>query len=96
MKQHTKPCSDCPWRRAALPGWLGSLTAEEWLSAVHGEAQIDCHVQFDRQCAGAAIYRANVSKVPRDRTLLVLSPDRSVFGSRTEFLKYHSKDEKAV
>lgn len=27
--KHTKPCRDCPWRRNAVPGWLGSSVDAE-------------------------------------------------------------------
>lgn len=39
----TKICNDCPWRRAAVPGWLGPMTAEEWIDIVHSDAPIACH-----------------------------------------------------
>lgn len=89
-EQIRKPCTDCPFARAALAGWLGDGTPEEWVESAHGETRIVCHVYSDVQCAGAAIYRANVCKAPRDRTLLELPPDRSiVFGSSSEFLAHH-------
>lgn len=28
-RQPTKPCSDCPWARDALPSWLGALTRHD-------------------------------------------------------------------
>jgi hypothetical protein len=91
-KQHTSPCSDCPFSRKALPGWLGTLTAEEWVQAVHGEARIDCHTVSNQQCAGAAIYRANVCKSPRDKSLLRLPPNTTkVFSWMTEFIAHHTK-----
>lgn len=89
--QHTKPCSDCPWARKALPGWLGSHSADEWLAAAHGEARIDCHTLLGAQCAGGAIYRANMAKRPRDGSLLVLTADRErVFASPAEFTAHHA------
>lgn len=90
--QIDKPCSDCPWARTALPGWLGSMTSEEWIQAAHDETRIDCHTLVGPQCAGAAIYRANVCKNVRDPSLLKLPKDRdSVFASPTEFKEHHSK-----
>jgi hypothetical protein len=75
------PCSECPWRRASLPGWLGPHTAEEWQLGAHGDHEIACHLTipagFDDDdeagddtsmmttCSGAAIFRANVCKSPR-------------------------------
>ena len=42
------------------------------------------------QCAGAAIYRANVCKSPRDGSLLKLPADReTVFADKSEFWEHH-------
>lgn len=91
-RQHVKPCGDCPWRKDSIPGWLGTMTAVEWVRAAHGEAQIDCHTRIGPQCAGAAIYRANVCKSPRDPGLLVLPADRDlVFCSPAYFAGHHEK-----
>lgn len=90
--QPTKPCSDCPFARTAIHGWLGSMTADEWIQAVHGEATIDCHALIGPQCAGAAIYRANVCKITRDKNNLKLEADRKlVFASPKEFKEHHSR-----
>ena len=89
-KQHCKPCSDCPWARDALPGWLGSMSPEEWVAAAHGEAIAECHAHTGVQCAGMAIYRANVAKLPRSREALKLPADRElVFASAKEFKEHH-------
>lgn len=91
-KQHTSPCSDCPFARKSLPGWLGSTTAEQWIQALHGEARIECHTVSNQQCAGAAIYRANVCKAPRTAGVLQLPPDPiKVFAWPLEFLTHHKK-----
>ncbi len=70
----------------------------------HGEDAIACHetiVADDNgdgdwghpdllQCAGSAIYRANVCKTPRHPEIAVGVADRdSVFGWLTEFLEHH-------
>lgn len=92
--QHKSPCSDCPFARASLRGWLGSSTMGEWIAAVHGEALIECHTT-DKQCAGAAIYRANVCKLPRDLDLLRLPADKvTVFANPKEFRSHHEKENK--
>lgn len=75
------PCSECPWRRNSLPGWLGPHTAEEWVQGAHGDHEIACHLSIPHSdnddeagdeemaemttCSGAAIYRHNVCKSPR-------------------------------
>lgn len=90
ITQHTTPCSDCPWRRDSLQGWLGSLSPRAWLSAAHGEDTADCHTTRGPQCAGLAIYRSNVCKRPRNTAALVLPKDRElVFSSPVEFLTHH-------
>jgi len=90
--QHTSPCSDCPWGRTALPGWLGSMTIDEWLAAARGEARMDCHVASGAQCAGAAIYRRNTGKLPRDPAVLRLEADRAlVFATPMEFQAHHAR-----
>jgi hypothetical protein len=89
-KQHRKPCSDCPFARTALRGWLGSMTAEEWLAGAHGEALIDCHTVSNQQCAGSAIYRANMAKSCRRKDVLVLPPNKELaFAHPQEFLNHH-------
>lgn len=94
--QHVKPCSDCPWARAALPGWLGGIDAATWLLATHGEEVIGCHTLKGAQCAGAATYRANVLKRPRDKGVLLLPADRGrVFAAPAEFLAHHGRGPKA-
>lgn len=91
--QHRSPCSDCPWSRKSLAGWTGSQTPDEWVAEAHGEARIECHTMSGAQCAGAAIYRANVCKLPRDRALLQLPKDRvNVFSTPIEFKGHHAKD----
>jgi hypothetical protein len=91
-KQIVQPCSDCPWAREALNGWLGGNTADKWIRMAHGEVFIECHVHPNVQCAGVAIYRANVCKSVRGTELLRLEPDRKiVFARPAEFLEHHSK-----
>lgn len=94
-KQHTKPCSDCPWRRDSLNGWLGGSDVDQWLSEVHGECVMDCHVFTGAQCAGAAIYRRNILKRPRDPEILQLDADKvRVFANPIEFKKHHENKDK--
>lgn len=94
-KQHNKPCFDCPFGRISVPGWLAGSTPENWIAMAHGESRFECHTLLPHQCAGSAIYRANVCKDPRDPTLLRLRGNRKlVFASPTEFLRHHTVKEK--
>lgn len=94
-----QPCDECPWRRASTPGFVGPHSAHEWREAIHSDAPIACHktitaegetTTYTHQCAGAAIYRSNVHKLPRDPDVVTLPPDRErVFSRDSEFLEHH-------
>lgn len=91
-RQHKTPCHDCPFARAALAGWLGGDTPDEYVQLAHSDARIDCHTKIGPQCAGAAIYRANVIKSPRDKTVLILEQNKTlVFATPLEFLEHHKR-----
>lgn len=93
-RQHERPCGDCPWRRDSVPGWLGGLPPDAWLRGAHGDERIDCHTLTGAQCAGAAIYRANVAKRPRDPETLVLPANRErVFARPDEFRAHHDEGD---
>ena len=93
-KQHKSPCSDCPFRRDSIPGWLGELTVDEWYQLAHGEGSADCHTQIQAggegwACAGLAVYRSNVAKSVHDPNALRLPADRVNVFSFGEFKKHH-------
>jgi hypothetical protein len=90
-KQHTQPCSDCPMRRDALPGWLGGSTPDEYVRLAHSDHPVNCHVITNQQCAGMAIYRANVVKRCDPPNLVLPKDTVKVFGFPTEFLEHHRK-----
>lgn len=90
--QHTKACSDCPWSRDSLPGWLGGNTAQEWIGFAHTETLIPCHVLDGAECAGAAIYRRNAGKLVRPGLLRLPADKDAVFATPMEFLAHHSQD----
>lgn len=93
------PCSECPWRRSATPGYLGPHDAEEWIQIAHAEGPIACHLTCNgdaewspevRQCAGAARFRANVHKKPRNSSIVTGPQDhKAVFSSNIEFIEHH-------
>ena len=92
-KQHRKPCEDCPFRRKSIPGWLGGYSPDQFLQMAHGETKYNCHSVGNQQCAGMAIYRANICKIPRDKTILVLPKNKDVFSWPTEFKEHHKTAE---
>ena len=85
----SKPCSDCPMARTALNGWLGGSTPEEYAALAHSDARPPCHVHGNVECAGMAIYRANVLKNPRTPGLTLPKDTALVFASPIEFLAHH-------
>lgn len=89
--QHTSPCHDCPFRRTAINGWLGGLTAEDFITVAHTDTYSSCHVISNQQCAGMAIYRRNVCKRV-EPPLLKLEADRElVFSTPMEFRDHHTR-----
>ena len=90
-KQHTKPCSDCPFARESLPGWLGGQDAA-WTALYAG--WVACHVFKNTECAGHAIYQANLKRMPRTPDQFKLPEDREVvFATFQEFMDHHGKVE---
>ena len=96
-----RPCNECPWRRNAWAGWLGPLTATQWAKLALSDAPIACHKTIKEdyewegasQCRGAAIFRENIHKSPRDREIVVGPADpETVFDSPIAFLQYHDPD----
>jgi len=73
------------------------MSKEEWIAATHAESVIECHTKDGHQCAGAATYRANVSKTPRYPEILILPKDKTaVFAMPQEFLDYHEDSATTV
>jgi hypothetical protein len=92
-QQHMKPCSDCPWRKNSIRGWLGPLGVIGWLRVARGDSNVTCHTlkkptKGHWQCAGIATYRANTCKIPKDPLALRLPSSKDVF-TFGEFEKYH-------
>lgn len=88
-EQHTEPCHDCPWRRKSLPGWLGGSTPEDWVATAHSDQLVTCHTTGNQQCAGVAIYRANVCKMAYPPNLKLPADKKVVFAWPTEFKEHH-------
>lgn len=89
--QHTQPCSDCPMDRKSLPRWLGGHTADEYVRLAHSDHVVDCHVITNQQCAGMAIYRANVIKRCDPPNLRLPKDTEKVFATPMEFLAHHKE-----
>lgn len=42
-----KPCSDCPFRRKAMPGWLGGGSPESFIDCMQRDEPLPCHQTID-------------------------------------------------
>lgn len=93
-----KPCSECPWRRESARGWLGPHPVAAWVALALSDTAIACHktIEIDEtwtpktlQCAGAADFRANIAKLPRDSAVLVGQRNDAVFALPQEFIDHH-------
>lgn len=87
--QHTTPCSDCPWSREALNGWLGGTSIGEWVQIAHSDTYVPCHTIDNQQCAGLAIYRRNVCKRVEPPLLTLAKNTDTVFSTPMEFEAHH-------
>jgi hypothetical protein len=103
LKQHTTPCSECPFRRTTEPGHLGGSSPLTYVGQAYGPFFLPCHSTHDYkslearlntenlQCAGAAIHRANIgrSELMPDPLLKLPADTETVFATQAEFLAHH-------
>lgn len=98
-----KPCKECPFSRSCEPGALGGSSWQTYVGQIVGPFLLNCHAakDYDKlkdslegvQCAGAAIFRANVcvSYFLPD-ALLKSEPDSDlVFEYFSEFVAHHEQ-----
>lgn len=103
-----KPCPECPFRRAALGGWLGGTEIPDYIRAAHSDIDVACHTSPGyqdgiadnlRSCKGLAIYRCNVGKLPRGGSAAKAVREsardtETVFASPMEFMQHHAGQSK--
>jgi len=96
-----RPCPGCPFARACAPGGLGGSPVEVYIGQLLGGFWLPCHSNPDynqqtdatvSQCAGAAIFRANLGidailppmlhRLPEDQA--------AVFGTVEQFVAHHT------
>ena len=100
------PCNECPFKRTSIPGYLGGgahQLANDYLILAHSDANVACHTspgfssgneETMRPCAGLAMYRNNVCKIPRDAEAAKACKDvgksaPEIFAHPPEFLAHH-------
>lgn len=98
-----KPCSDCPFRRKSMPGWLGAGSPESFIDCMQRDEPLPCHQTIDydnphwlvewmhqkngRMCAGALIFMAN--KLQRHPFQKMDKDYENVFSNTLEFVRHH-------
>lgn len=93
--QHNHPCDDCPFSVYSINGWLGGHRPEDFIHIAMSDELYPCHAltgpkREKLQCAGLAVFRANMCKIPRDKRALRLPKDRvKVFLTTQEFIAHH-------
>lgn len=104
VKHMAAPCGSCPFTRTSQPGNLGGSPVEVYIGQTHGPFVLPCHCacNFDDpnwkdkaldtpQCAGAAIFRANIgvaAELPPALHTLPADYER-VFSDAEEFVAHH-------
>lgn len=87
-----KPCSECPFRKDTLKGWLGESRMVEIL----GQDSFVCHKRKDLQCAGHMLIKgpdnAFVRLAQRLSIPLPLTGREEVFHSHEACVEHHKRD----
>ena len=107
--QHVKACKSCPFSRTCTPGELGGSPITTYLGQIAGPFFLPCHsienykgnnetihdCKVGGQCAGTAVFRANIgvdSMMPDALLHLPALSDPNVFATLPEFIKHHVPD----
>lgn len=105
QEQRTSPCAECPFARHIKPGALGGSPTSTYVGQANGPFWLPCHCSTDfndpkwktdvtkPQCAGAAIFRANVEVADKMPDFLLKLPKDTtkVFASFAEFVAHHEQ-----
>ncbi len=102
------PCRECPWSRTTPPGGNhpGGSPVETYIGQVNGPFWLACHMRYEKgvdakdqtpgrapECAGAAIFRANVGLSDKlsQRLHRLPSDTKKVFADFAEFMAHHKQ-----
>lgn len=104
-KNRTKACGSCPFSMTCKPGELGGSPITVYLGQIVGPFVLPCHSQKGyegndtpieaEQCAGAAVFRANIGVADMMPEMLLSLPalsDPNVFPTLTSFIRHHRPD----
>ena len=103
--KHKTPCSECPWRKDSLRGFLGGWPAEYYADAVQENEIPACHnMDFgpddDRtaMCAGALSVASNSAIAPHktpgaSAAKEIVGKNKDCFSWVRDFYEYHTGKE---
>lgn len=104
-KQREKSCGSCPFSKTSKPGGLGGSPITTYLGQIIGPFMLPCHNQKGyegndtpigaEQCAGAAVFRANLGIADRMPDMLLhleAGSDPNVFETLPEFIRHHQPE----
>ena len=102
-----RPCGECPFSRACEPGGTGGSDPTVFVGQAYGPFWLPCHTDPDyntpmslaektatvSQCAGAAIFRANVGADARmpDGVHRLPADTSLVFATPAELIAHHNR-----
>ena len=85
------PCSNCPFTKDCLEGWLGKERAIE----ISNASSFVCHKKNDLQCAGSMVINGNDNEFVRlaesMRIDLDIKGKNKVFRSKKEMIKHQEE-----
>ena len=99
-----KPCSDCPFRRKAMPGWLGASSPEGFIDCMQRDEPLPCHqtidyddnphwlVEWMHQKTGNMCAGALIflaNKLQHHPFEKMAKDPENVFSNSVEFVRYH-------
>jgi len=93
-----KPCSNCPFKKDTLKGWLGHDRADDIANC----SSFTCHKTGDtgkgprKQCAGFMILKQEESDFYRllnhAARQFLMKHNNDIFESKEDFIKHHSNE----
>lgn len=99
--RHKKPCSDCPFKKESLPGWMGGFSLDSYAQPPSVGMPTSCHqADFGSRspkttfCAGSCAVIANDAELERHviyPAVDEVGPREDCFPSVEAFVQHHQE-----
>ena len=102
MKHCKTPCTECPFLKTSIPGYLGGFSVSETLDVAKSESKFLCHLTREldspQECAGRMLFvskigkmfrRAGLEKVRTELKNNTSQETKDKVLSYSEFVKHH-------